>query len=62
MDKLEADVFRKAKALSMKWTTNGQKVDSDDFFAAINDVHEAICAFYQIDPKVGFTMQTETVV
>jgi len=34
-------VVRAADALAAKWTHEGQKVDSDDFYAAIHDVCEA---------------------
>jgi hypothetical protein len=34
-------VVRAAEALATKWTTHGQKVDGDDFYAAIHDVCEA---------------------
>lgn len=48
---------RAAKILSIKWTTNGQKIDGDDFFEAIEDVHRAVCALYGVDIRKGFTMQ-----
>lgn len=35
-------VVQAAEALAAKWTREGQKVDSDDFYAAINDVWEAV--------------------
>jgi hypothetical protein len=35
-------VVRAAEALAAKWTRAGQKVDSDDFYATINDVWEAV--------------------
>lgn len=50
-------VARKAKVLSMKWTTPGMKMDGVELFGAVNDVHEAICVLYEVDPKRGFEFE-----
>lgn len=56
------DVVRKAKVLSMRWTTSGMKVDLNDgeFWQGIEDLHRSVCAFYGVDFKVGFTMTAGT--
>lgn len=47
-------VARAAKVLSMKWMTIGMKIDGDEFLGAIEDLHEAICRLYGVDPIRGF--------